>query len=361
MCIDDVFPVISDDEITGRIIDSYICLESFNDGVLNLQKNKEHILSLVTYKYLYWEKLLKDGEKFYWLRKENVGLIIFSPNEDCGFVRTYRYNSSEENIRYNQPFDRHGWKLVESETVLMDMLDTIEYSTIFKNWKKHKEKVHKAAKEFAEGRLSNTTVEQVRIITKGNGCAVCGSYADHHASTTLSDRSTIMLCICLCEKHNIEAREYPCVLKFFGSLFFLNIDLPDLIKLDHIPDELIQPIAEVIAENLVAVFDTPQKRKNGWKIRFTMKDGWSWLLRLNKFTDYGYMLFNPARDQLHRIDSAKHHPDVPFGPSHQHFNPETKVERIAPSFTYGIPLFDFPLLEKVKSHHLAESKTTKFD
>ncbi|MBU6955450.1 hypothetical protein [Hahella sp. HN01] len=189
------------------------------------------------------------------------------------------------------------------------------------------------------------------LVTKGNGCAVCGASAGHHATTTLSQFRTVMLSISLCGPHKLEATEYPCILKFFGTLFLLNIDIPDLIKLDHIPDEFISPISDIIASKLNANFNKPVKRNRGWEIRFTMQDGWSWLLRLNTLTDYAYMLFTPSTKQVHRIDSANDHPEVPFGPDHQHFYPKSKRESIEPSFSYGIPLLDFPLLEKSKAYY----------
>ncbi|MGE4502824.1 MAG: hypothetical protein AB7D03_08135 [Thiomicrospira sp.] len=351
LSIDSNFSSLNDEEITSEVIDGYICLMSLN--MLDFPKRREHILELVTHKMSFWEQLIKGANELYWLKTEGRGWAVYYPSQNCGYTRIYRFKpTAEHDIRRESPWGIGCWKSIQSESSLIDMLCNVEYSTIFENWKTHQLKVNSIPTEFAEGRLSNTVVDKVFLITKGNGCAVCGGVAGHRATTTLSEYSTVMLSISLCETHRLEASAHPCVLKFFGTLFFLNIDVPDLVKLDSIPDDLIVPIAEIIASNLNAQLGTPVKRDSGWHIKFKMQDGWSWLLRLNTLTDYAYMLFNSSSKQVHRIDSADHHPDVPFGPDHQHFYPKTKRESLEPSFSYGIPLFDFPLLEKAKNFYL---------
>lgn len=350
LVIDKNYESLSDTEVTAEVMDSYICMMSIN--MLDFPKRKEHILELVTHKIQYWERLIKEADELFWLNNEGRGWAVFYPSQDCGYTRIYRFKPSKEHdLRRNKPWDIGSWRSVQSEASLLDILNTVEYREIFKNWKTHQLKVNSVPTEFSEGRLSNTVVSKTILVTKGNGCAVCGASAGHHATTTLSEYSTVMLSMSLCEVHQLEASEHPYILKFFGSLFFLNIDIPDLIKLDHIPDNLIVPLTEIISSKLNAQIDQPEKRERGWHIRFKMQDGWSWLLRLNTLTDYAYMLFNPANRQVHRIDSADDHPNVQFGPDHQHFNPKTKRESIEPSFSYGIPLLDFPLLEKSKAYH----------
>ncbi|MCV3278395.1 hypothetical protein [Aeromonas hydrophila] len=350
LVIDKNYESLSDTEVTAEVMDSYICMMSIN--MLDFPKRKEHILELVTHKIQYWERLIKEADELFWLNNEGRGWAVFYPSQDCGYTRIYRFKPSKEHdLRRNKPWDIGSWRSVQSEASLLDILNTVEYREIFKNWKTHQLKVNSVPTEFSEGRLSNTVVSKTILVTKGNGCAVCGASAGHHATTTLSEYSTVMLSMSLCEVHQLEASEHPYILKFFGTLFLLNIDIPDLIKLDHIPDNLIVPLTEIISSKLNAQIDPPEKRERGWHIRFKMQDGWSWLLRLNTLTDYAYMLFNPANRQVHRIDSADDHPNVQFGPDHQHFNPKTKRESIEPSFSYGIPLLDFPLLEKSKAYH----------
>ncbi|MFQ1609782.1 hypothetical protein [Aeromonas veronii] len=350
LAIDKNYESLSDTEVTAEVMDSYICMMSIN--MLDFPKRKEHILELVTHKIQYWERLIKEADELFWLNNEGRGWAAFYPSQDCGYTRIYRFKPSKNHdLRRDKPWDIGSWRNVQSEASLLDILNAVEYREIFKNWKAHQLKVNSVPTEFAEGRLSNTVVDKAILVTKGNGCAVCGASAGHHATTTLSEYSTVMLSMSLCEVHQLEASEHPYILKFFGTLFFLNIDIPDLIKLDHIPDNLVVPLADIIASNLNAQIEPPEKRERGWHIRFKMQDGWSWLLRLNTLTDYAYMLFNPANKQVHRIDSADDHPNIPFGPDHQHFNPKTKRESIEPSFSYGIPLLDFPLLEKSKAYH----------
>ena len=286
------------------------------------------------------------------MKSEGRGWAVFYPNQDCGYTRIYRFKPSKNlDIRRDYPWEEGIWKHIQSEVSLMNILSTTEYCTIFERWKEHQLKVNSSPTQFAEGRLENTIVDKAILVSKGNGCAVCGGLSNSHATTTLSEERTVMLSISLCENHRLEADEYPCILNFFGTLFSLHIDIPDLIKLDHIPDTLITPLADIIAAHLNAQFDKPEKRENGWNIKFKMQDGWVWRLRLKTLANYGYMLFSPNDIQIHRIDSANHHPDVPFGPSHQHSNIKTERESIEPSFSYGIPLLDFPLLEKIKNYY----------
>lgn len=350
LSIDKNYEYLSDAEVTAEVMDSYICMMSLN--MLDLPKRKEHILELVTHKLQYWERLIGEANELFWLKKEGRGWAVFYPNQDCGYTRIYRYKPSKDHdIRRDKPWDIGSWKYIQSELSLLNILNSVEYSEIFKNWKSHQLKVNTVPTEFAGGRISNTAVDKVMLVTKGNGCSVCGATAGHHATTTLSKYSTVMLSISLCETHRLEASEHPCILQFFGTLFFLNLDIPDLVKLDHIPDDLVTPLSSIIASNLNAQFDKPEKRKRGWHIRFEMQNGWYWLFRLNKLTDYAYMLFNSSGKQVHRIDSADHHPDVPFGPDHQHYKPNTKRESIEPSFSYGIPFLDFPLLKKIEESY----------
>ncbi len=236
--------------------------------------------------------------------------------------------------------------------MLFHKLNGIENTLIFKNWLEHQERINNKPTEFAEGRLSNTSVDQVRIFTRGNGCVICGGYSNHHATTTLSSERTTQITLSLCDEHILEVKEYETILSFLGSLFYLNIDLPGLKKFDRLPNELIPSISEVISEQINAKLIEKVEEKNGWKLKFQMEDGWYWILRLRSLYDYAYMLFDQDKKQRHRIDSADHHPEVPYGPAHQHYNSTNKKKhRIEPSFTYGIPFFDFPLLIQTREKY----------
>ncbi|MDG6882552.1 Uncharacterised protein [Phocoenobacter uteri] len=356
LCIDKNYENLHDVEITADIIDQDICVMSLN--MLDFPKRKEHVLELITNNFLYWEKLLEKANELFWLKNDGYGVAVFYPDQCCGYTRIYRYQCLRNiEIRRDKVWDIGSWKYIQSETSLFSILDSIEYVAIFNNWKSHNLKINRPLTELASGRISNTTVDRVNVVSKRNGCAVCGNSAGYYMATTLNAHdiaNTVMLSILLCKTHYQEARESPCILQFFASLFYLNLDIPALMKLDYIPDNLIVPLAEIIASNLNATFSKPEKKKRGWHIWFKMEDDWEWLLRLNKLTDYAYILFDPSRKQAHRIDSANDHPDVPFGPDHQHFNPKTKGESIEPSFSYGIPILDFPLLKKIKNYYIGK-------
>jgi hypothetical protein len=221
LSIDKNYEALNDAEVTAKVIDSYICVMSLN--MLEFPKRKEHILELVTHKLQYWERLIKEADELFWLNNEGRGWAAFYPSQDCGYTRIYRYKPSKEHdIQRDKPWGIGSWRHIQSEASLLDILDRVEYSEIFKNWKAHQLKVNSVATEFAEGRLSNTTVDQAILVTKGNGCAVCGASAGHHATTTLSEYSTVMLSISLCGTHRLEASEHPCILTFFWHSIFLE-------------------------------------------------------------------------------------------------------------------------------------------
>lgn len=348
--IDSNFEVLNESEVTASVIDAHICTKSMN--LLDVVKRKKHVLQLVTHNMNYWERLVESASILYWLKKDGCGWAVYLPNQDCGYTRIYRYKPSIDNdVRRVVPWEFGSWKQIQSEEVLLSILDSVENTVLFDNWKNHQLSVYKTPTEFAEGRLANTTVGKVMLVAKGNGCAVCGDFADHHATTSIGGESTVMLSISLCETHRNDSMKHPCVLTFFGTLFYLKLEIPNIVKSDRIPDELVRSICEVIASKLSADYECPEKREGGWHVRFVMNDGWSWLLRLNTLTDYAYMLFDSSKKQRHRIDSAADHPDVPFGPDHQHFNPKTKREKIESSFSYGMPIFDFPLLKSSRAKH----------
>lgn len=345
ICIDKNYLAVDDKNVTANLIDAYIASNSLN--MLDVPKREEHVLEMVTHNLGYWERIVNGADELLWLNNEGRGVALYHPGEGSGYTRAYCYMPApKKGLKRYEPWSFGDWKGICSEIDLFNILNKSENKIIFERWKEHQLKINKIPTEFADGRIQNTIVDKAFIVTKGNGCAVCGDVAQHFAQTTLSEARAVMLSISLCEKHQQEAEDHPCVLSFFGTLFYLKIEVPDLVKLDHIPDELIEPIADIIASYLSALFERPEKRKNGWRVKFIMDDGWSWLLRLNSLTDYAYMLSNRSGKQLHRIDSANHHPEVPFGPDHQHFYPKSRKEAIEPSFTYGIPLFDFPLLQR---------------
>lgn len=341
--IDSGLAAIDKKDASAEVIDTYVCTYSF--GLMDTEKREEHLLELVTNEPLFWDKLVRSADTRYWIKSENFGIVVYKPNQDCGYTRTYRYREKNNTVKCEFPLNSEElWIKVRSESDFLNVVNTIEFKAVFNAWKAHKTEINATPTEFAEGRLQNTDVDRVWIVTKGDGCAVCGKEARYQARTTLTAISSLLLAISLCPQHHLEAQEHPCVLVFFGSLFTLQLEVGDLVKLDYIPEQLIEPIRDLIASNLKAKCMESEKRHKGWHMKFVMDDGWYWILRLNTFSDYGYMLFDNKKKQKHRIDSANHHGNVPFGPDHQHFNSSGKKQEITPSFTYGLPALDFPAL-----------------
>jgi hypothetical protein len=214
--------------------------------------------------------------------------------------------------------------------------------------------VHTSASQLAEGRIANTTVEKSIIYSRGNGCAFCGDPAPAYVATTICDGRLFMQ-LQVCRKHQEEAMAAPTVLSALADLLHAKIDLPTLQRVDHVPDHMIAPIVAHLASGMGATAAIPEKRANGWFVKFQRSSGWEWRLRLRALDDYAYLLFDPQGEQRHRIDSAAHHPNLPFGPAHQHANPNSKKESLSPSFTYGVPLFDMVMLNETARRYEHEA------
>ncbi|WP_198510889.1 hypothetical protein [Winslowiella toletana] len=332
-------------------MDAYIQSMSFN--FLEFPKRTAQILELVTHNPAWWRRLIHSADQLLWIKDKGYGWAVYRQTTSCGFIRLYRFKpSATTDHTKTTPWSEGNWQTIKSESELAALLATEATVFVFEQWKKHQLEVNRIPADFARGRLANTAVSQAIIVAKGNGCAICGDAATHRASTTMGAEQAVMLSVSLCAQHENDVQQHPCVLAFFASLFFLKLDIPDLIKLDYIPETLTEPMFALIAANLQATFTPPEKRSRGWNVKFCMADGWSWRLRINSLMDYAYMLFDADDKQRHRIDSAPDHPDVPWGPDHQHYAPKPgKKHRIEPSFTYGVPIFDFPLLEKAKQHY----------
>jgi hypothetical protein len=221
----------------------------------------------------------------------------------------------------------------------------------FRNWRDEQSRLYAAPTQMAEGRISNTAVERAVILGRGKGCIVCGAPATRYAHSTVGSDVAVMFMLQLCVPHLEEVQSHPSVLAFMNALFSMGMDLSSLIKTNSIPTELIDPLAEYMRTNLGATSVGRDDRGNGIRLSFAYPSAWRWTLRLKSLTDYAYVLMDPSGNHRTKIDSAPHHPDVPFGPDHWHVNATKKVERdtILPSFTYGLPLFDFALLNRIAS------------
>lgn len=209
----------------------------------------------------------------------------------------------------------------------------------------YKEQTAVVAK-IAEGRANNTSVNGVFIMSSTDGkCLICGDPLFGFASTTIAgvDEAKMMI-VHVCQKHHVAAREHPSVLAFLCD--YVGIQLPFDIKVrdQQYSGPTVQLLMDLVGRKTGASIEPlryDEKQQYNTTIRFA--SGFYVKVRLKSPVDYGYVLFDPDKHQLKRIDAADHHPVV-YGPSHLHLEPEVCNSNVTDSFTYGNPLLDLKLI-----------------
>ncbi|MFJ2994940.1 hypothetical protein [Pandoraea sp. NPDC087047] len=333
----------------GVSIDNFLATLSYN--FVEYIKQPEWLWQQVTYSSRIWDAVRHDADRRIWLAYESVELAVYGARENCGFIRTYRYRGSPKaaGVPSEQAFMRGAVEIFNDEYSLINSLQTESTIQFFRQWRDEQTRRYAAHTKMAEGRISNTSVEKTYIIGSGEGCLVCGKPATRYAHSTVGSNAAVMFMLQLCAQHQEEVQAHPSVLAFMNIVFSMGLDLSNLVKATSIPKELIDPLAEYLRASLGATTVARDDRENGVHLTFAYPSGWQWKLRLQSFTDYAYVLMDPSGEHRAKVDSAAHHPDVPFGPDHWHVNATKKVKRdtILPSFTYGLPLFDFTLLNRI--------------
>lgn len=280
----------------------------------------------------------------YWIKSTDLAILVFDATQDCGYIRTYRYTGG--GTYGSSTADQTDWVRVKDEDALYELLNTPGAKAVFAAWNDHKTMVTALPTEFVTGRLKNTTVEKAIILSKGDGCVVCGVKATCYAATTMGDTAALMVQLPVCEEHLASAKSHPTIFSFLVSLFQLNLDWQDVVRHDSLPDSLIPTVHALVATELGATVGAVDRRDRGWHLWLHLPSGWQWLLRLNSLADYAYVLLDPQGKERYRADSAPDHRDVPFFPMHQHSQPSSKKkDDVTPSFLYGHPLLDFKRLK----------------
>ena len=342
--IDSSLNPLTEDEITANVIDMRVSSLAFKNFDA-IPRRLPFLLELCTSSASNWRKLTEAANQRYWIESIKEAVLVFHASRDCGCVRTYRLTGV---VKTQSPTPGIDWQRVKDVDTFYGVMDDPAFKQVFDAWVMHQELVTNLPTVFVKGRMKNTSVEKAFIFSKGEGCVVCGATANCYAATTQGTlHATSILQLPVCNVHLLQAQEYPSVFSFFASLFQLSTDWEELRKLDHIPDAMIPNIHQVIADELSAHVGRIDKRERGWHLWLDLDSGWKWLLRLNSFNDYAYMLFAPdEKYERFRADSAPDHPSLLFFPNHEHDRPGKKTEQIEPSFLYGHPFFDLKRLKR---------------
>ena len=337
--IDSAFSPLTLPEITAEIIEARISMLAFKNFD-SIEKRLPFVLDLCTHQPRFWQELLIECLDAYSLEREREWVLVFPATVDCGYIRTYRFQPSKSAISPEQ-YCKCTRKVKDAET-LYGILNTADALASFNRWYAAKTKATELPTEFVNGRLANTSVARAMILSRGDGCVMCGEEAHCYAATTFGGiNQAMMVQLPVCRDHLEEAKRHPSIFSFIASLFHMSIDWGHLEKSTDISDDLIPFVHSTVATELLGKMAGTEKRERGWHLWIELGSGWKWLLRIGSLTDYAYMLYEPGvKKERYRADSAPDHHDLKFFPIHQHSAPGKKTDEVSPSFLYGLPLFD---------------------
>lgn len=331
----------------GSTLDLYVASLSFKNFD-SFAKRLPFVIESVTHEAGTWQRLVEAAPLKFWIRDHQEAVLVFAQTEHCGCLRTYRFEV--DGLSAASEPDATDWITLPTTGALYDRLSTPATVSVHKAWHAWSTQTTLKQTALAEGRLQNTSVTHSMILSSIGTCLACSAPTVASARTTIgrdSDKG-VLIQLPLCPAHLESAQAHPSVMQFLKTLFSLSLNLPDVVRSEAIPDDLIAHLHELVAEGLGGSVGSADKRRRGWHLRVELSGGWHWLLRLNTLMDYAYMLFKPGTaKEVYRADSAPDHPDLPFFPDHEHSRPFKKSDSTAPSFLYGNPLFDLKRLRDV--------------
>ncbi|QQK00226.1 hypothetical protein JG536_18180 [Burkholderia ambifaria] len=332
----------------GRAIDSFfVCLVL---NVLHVPRRFANALDMVTYNPLLWLALAKDAAHLHDVPTEQRVVAEFAPDADCPFHRLYSY-------RYDQPQAVAKEALVACIECAMPATTTAQMANRYSNhadvarsqaWVKACQEAFAPSTLIAEGRVENTTVEQVIVLArKGAGCVLCGTPATGYVGSTVGYPASILYIANTCHEHQEVAKRSPTMLHFIMELFAIGLDLGRLLKTPAIPPEAMTLLETTLSNELEAVLVNKTAKGDQTTPTFRRHSGFKIILRLKTLMNYGYMIDTPDGIPYRRIDAAPDHPDIPFFPDHIHLAPKKDNADVVSSFTYGFPLLDLPVIKRL--------------
>lgn len=347
--VDSLVDELGDTSIDAETLDLFVASLAFRNFDF-APRRFPYVRESVTRNPSTWRKLVQAAPTRYWIRDMHEAVLVFPQTVHCGCIRTYRWDGGKPPLVTNR--ESIHWVKIPTEGILYSALNTQATISVYEAWHDWMDRTTQEPTDLAEGRFENTAVSRSLIISGVGTCLACSRPAEGSARTTIGLGSDlgVLVQVPLCPSHMEAAREQPSVLRFIETMFSMSLNLPDLVRTEAIPDELISLLHTLVAEDLGGSVGEATKRRRGWLLTIHLPDGWHWLLRLNTLMDYAYMLFKPGvNKEVYRADSAPDHRDLPFFPDHEHSKPDKKGDVTAPSFLYGNPLLDLKRLRDVEA------------
>lgn len=348
MSIDSMIETHSLEFTQGSQVDSFFVYTLFN--ALDFPRRFANAFELLTKNPQLWLMIARDAAHLHDLSPENMLIAEFPPSADLPFHRLYCY-------RYGAPFaaSREALTSILSSTAENASVPglTVRYSdradvTRAGAWVDELRRALAPTTLVAEGRIQNTTIEQVRVLYRQRaGCVLCGDTARGYVGSTIGWPSSILFIANTCKAHQAIAKNHPTVLHFIFQLFQLNLDLGTIQKSHSIPDCVIPFLRDLVGHELDASPVGTATKNGQTTLTFERKSGFRVILRLRTLMNYAYMLDAPDGEPFRRIDAAPDHTDIPFFPDHLHLAPKTDNSNVVSSFTYGFPLLDLPLVQRL--------------
>ena len=216
-----------------------------------------------------------------------------------------------------------------------------EYPQRYVNWKIKRNNEHGDFNKLADGRNKNTTVKRALWLNTTT-CFFCKkpAYSIHTLSMSNSDEG-VMMGVRVCEEHQNKIELEGGLLEAIENKF----DLPkvDQFALKEVVDfhSAFDMNCQAIREKLFCAIS----EVNGNTIKCHRPSGVRIVFRLDAPDNYAYNIDYPNGNQHSRIDSARNHHVVNFGPDHIHRKLTRKQKnKVETSYTYGHPFLDYEVI-----------------
>jgi len=212
-----------------------------------------------------------------------------------------------------------------------------DYKTRIKKFLDKYESKHKHFKDFFNGRQKNTNTDScIRIDTEN--CIFCKEEKKFTVSTTIFADKGIFFNYDVCKTCFNDMKNNDISPINYFSKKFTGIDFCSFSKISR--KEVLSITRDFLKDELNCEIIRNNKKD---KLRGKRKEtGFIITFRLTAELDYAYVINNPEKKEVAKIDSRDHHPELKYGPDHLHDSSSKKKynKEVKDSFTTGTPFID---------------------
>lgn len=268
---------------------------------------------------------------------------LYSVAENFPAPRIYFMKSHlfDEIARLGVFLERHGFKLpIVNTTKFSELIEDKEYASRYRRWHERWEAKCKAFRGLVDGRVKNTAVEKGMWLAT-DGCLICGEETDYMSTGTLIGASGLIIGLRLCKQHEDEAQNHASLIEYIAKKMGVPAPFFSNMKFVTHTDETLAMSCLAVQNGLECEIEKVEEKT----ITAVRRSGFRIILRQDALADYAYMIQDPNRKAISRIDSANHHV-VEYGPDHIHRNlSKSKKNQVESSFTYGFVVADLKAIK----------------